>query len=57
MIWGRTKEEQWMIREKWKQNHEKETLWFAWRPVRLKDGRWVWWQTVRRRYYNPDEKY
>lgn len=20
--------------------------WFAWRPVRLMDGRWAWWQRV-----------
>jgi hypothetical protein len=24
-------------------------LWFAWRPVRTFDGRWVWLRTVRRR--------
>jgi hypothetical protein len=24
-------------------------VWFAWRPVRLVDGRLVWWRLVRRR--------
>jgi hypothetical protein len=29
--------------------------WFAWRPVRLVDGRWVWLRRVMRRlWYFPD---
>lgn len=24
--------------------------WFAWRPVKLKDGRWAWRRTIMRRY-------
>lgn len=30
--------------------------WFAWRPIRLLDGRWAWLKTVRRRrvHMHPD---
>jgi hypothetical protein len=28
-------------------------LWFAWRPVQLEDGRWVWWETVFRSWLGP----
>ena len=21
-------------------------IWFAWHPVRLRDGRWIWWERV-----------
>lgn len=39
MIWGKfTKEE--------KEGSGSLCQWFAWHPVRLRDGRWVWWETV-----------
>lgn len=38
MIWGRTKAE----RDSYRKGHR----WFAWRPVRLEDGRWAWMNTV-----------
>lgn len=38
MIWGKTIEKQlWMYRR-----HK----WFAWYPVKLNDGRWVWWEII-----------
>ena len=38
MIWGKkTNEKLWMYRR-----HR----WFAWRPVRLEDGRWIWLEVV-----------
>lgn len=27
-----------------------ESIWFAWRPVELQDGRVVWWEYVHRTY-------
>jgi hypothetical protein len=27
--------------------------WFAWRPVRLVDGRWVWWHGLARQFNDP----
>jgi len=39
MIWGMTN----------KQKGEtiySQKKWFAWRPVKLKDGQWVWWEYV-----------
>lgn len=45
MIWGKTHkelEEQLLL---------KDMRWFAWHPVRLRDGRWVWLERLNR-YYN-----
>jgi|LULE01.1.fsa_nt_gb hypothetical protein len=36
MIWGRTTAERRAAAEEW-------TTRFAWFPVRLWDGRWIWW--------------
>lgn len=41
MIWGLTNIE----REK-RRKEKKRLGWFAWYPVRLKDGRWCWLQRV-----------
>lgn len=38
MIWGKTTEEQLKVYHKHK--------WFAWYPVTLDDGRWVWWEWI-----------
>lgn len=38
MIWGKTYSEK-DANRKWK---SPVSLWFAWRPVRLQSGRWVW---------------
>ncbi len=35
MIWGR------------KQGEIRTYIWFAWYPVYLDDGRWVWWEKVK----------
>jgi len=37
MIWGKTYKEQKIHRQ---------TKWFAWYPVQLKDGRWCWLECV-----------
>lgn len=37
MIWGRTNAEVAAERDEWKPA-------FAWVPVRLWDGRWLWWE-------------
>jgi len=42
MIWG-TKNK---IKKPWRITW----FWFAWRPVKLLDGRWVWWQKVEKFY-------
>lgn len=39
MIWGRTDEEARYVSKLWRR-------WFAWRPVRLLDGRMAWLQVV-----------
>jgi len=36
MIWGKTNTQRLAIYEKHK--------WFAWYPVKLNDGRWIWWE-------------
>ncbi len=38
MIFGKT----------YTQRKRSSGFWFAWYPVKLKDGRWVWWQQVER---------
>jgi len=38
MIWGKVRD-----------NRTNWVLWFAWRPVRLIDGRWAWWHLIERR--------
>lgn len=30
------------------QNLKRTTEWFAWHPVKLKDGRWAWLENVKR---------
>lgn len=42
MIWGKTDEEQKNIEK------AKDARWFAWHPVKLKNGRWVWLERVAR---------
>ena len=42
MIWGETDEQRHARRYTWHR-------WFAWRPVRVNDGRWVWRETVARK--------
>lgn len=37
MIWGNKRKQECM---------GSVCQWFAWHPVRLRDGRWVWWETV-----------
>lgn len=39
MIWGRTDDEARTVAKMWRR-------WFAWRPVRLLDGRLAWLQVV-----------
>ena len=39
MIWGETTKE--MLNRVFGKHK-----WFAYRPVKLKDGRWVWWQLI-----------
>ncbi len=34
MIWGK------------KHSHNEYYLWFAWYPVTLNNGQWVWWEKV-----------
>ena len=54
MIWGKT------TKEKLTQYYS-VGKWFAWRPVQLEDGRWVWWEYVWchswRKKYNGDAGY
>jgi len=38
MIWGKTTEEQ-----LWEYRKHK---WFAWYPVALDNGQWVWWEWI-----------
>ena len=45
MIWGKTDKEKDDIQAK------KDAHWFAWHPVKLEDGRWVWLEYMARRYY------
>lgn len=46
---GKTSEERWnSLTEKFKQLNEWRP-WFAWRPVRVDDNRWAFWETVERR--------
>ena len=40
MIWGKSPDDR-KILENW---HN----WFAWRPVRMEDGRWAWLQFIYR---------
>lgn len=36
---------------RWKnRNYSEWKPWFAWRPVKLETGEWVWWEAVFRRY-------
>ena len=42
MICGRPANEKWERLSQWH-------LWFAWRPVRLDDGRWAWLEWLDRR--------
>lgn len=39
MIWGKTDKEKSERIIRCKQ-------WFAWRPVKLEDGRWCWWEKI-----------
>ena len=39
MIWGKTTSEK--IAEIYS-----VSKWFAWYPIQLKDGRWIWWEYV-----------
>jgi len=43
MIWGKKHEDKYDPFEP----HE----WFAWRPVQLMDGRWIWWERIMRHKY------
>lgn len=40
MIWGKT------TIERKKKQQAKEKKWFAWYPIHLVDGRWVWLEYV-----------
>lgn len=42
MIFGRT------YSNKKSMKIHKNDIWFAWYPIQLEDGRWVWWQKVKR---------
>lgn len=44
MIFGRTHEDRQCS------NIYRDELWFAWRPVHLKDGRWIWLDYVWRKW-------
>lgn len=39
MIWGKTTSEKLITIYSVNQ-------WFVWRPVQLKNGRWIWWEYV-----------
>jgi hypothetical protein len=41
MIWGKLKKEYYSRMEK-----KDKTNWFAWRPMKLRDGRWIWMERV-----------
>lgn len=47
MIWGQTKEQA-------KAAFERPTLVFAWRPIRLVDGRWAWMTHVLRKWVEDE---
>ncbi len=40
------------IEEQKKINDATVYNWFAWRPMHLQDGRWVWWQPIWREYWS-----
>lgn len=45
MIWGKTN------KQKIEKQKQKDSNWFAWRPVQLDDGRWCWFERVRRVFW------
>ena len=47
MIFGKTYEEKHAQKQAWLRARKKETDWFAWFPVKVYDGRWVWLQTIK----------
>jgi len=47
MIWGITDAARYERRQaRLAALYYKPYRWFAWRPVRLDDGRWVWWEWI-----------
>lgn len=53
MIWGRTDAAKYDTIARARAEHWHS--WFAWRPVRLLDGRWAWLQTLERISYYASE--
>ena len=44
MIWGKT------FKQKRIERIAVNARWFAWKPVQLNDGRWIWWTRLQRVY-------
>lgn len=45
MIWGKTN------KEKEQQRQNRDSNWFAWRPVKLVSGRWCWLERLHRVFW------
>jgi hypothetical protein len=45
MIWGKT------FKQQEREQENKDMSWFAWYPIQLTNGRWLWWEYVRRFKY------
>lgn len=59
MKFGKTREQQRQIDDRYYSRVAEWHNWFAWRPVRLLDGRTVWLETIqrKRRAYSPYNSY
>jgi len=50
MRWGEDRQAKQALEQEYLKSIKNGVIWFAWYPVRLHDGRWVWLERITKHY-------